>query len=305
MNGINIDELLEILPKLIRENDRVKGAIISALSGVVATHEDIVQLTKEMDKRFETMQQTMDQRFEKMDQRFEKMDQRFEKMDKRFEKMDQRFETMQQTMDQRFEKMDKRFETMQQTMDQRFEKMDKRFETMQQTMDQRFEKMDQRFEKMDKRFETMLQTMDQRFEKVDQRFDRISIILQNIQQSLGKPFEQFGRNVIIKILKSEGYEKLTLESKKMKDPESFVSEDTTEVEIDGFSIEPPIIVEITSVLRTEKKIDTFLKKKEYVEKEYGIEFRGFFVAATSEFSPDKMADITVKLREANCELINL
>jgi hypothetical protein len=49
MNGINIDELLEILPKLIRENDRVKGAIISALSGVVATHEDIVQLTKEMD----------------------------------------------------------------------------------------------------------------------------------------------------------------------------------------------------------------------------------------------------------------
>lgn len=165
--------------------------------------------------------------------------------------------------------------------------MDKRFETMQQTMDKRFEKM------------------DQRFEKVDMRFDRITVILENIQQSLGKPFEQFGRNVIIKLLKSEGYEKITLKSKKLKDPESFVSKDTTEIEIDGFSIKPPVIVEITSVLRTEKKIDTFLRKKEYVEKEYGVEFRGFFVAATSEFSPDKMADITVKLRDPKCELINL
>ena len=74
MSNINIDELLKILPKLIRENDTVKGAIITALSGVVATHDDILELTK-----------TMNERFEKMDKRFEKMDKRFEKMDKRFE----------------------------------------------------------------------------------------------------------------------------------------------------------------------------------------------------------------------------
>jgi len=34
-----IDDLMEILPKLIRENDTVRGVVLSALSGVVATHE--------------------------------------------------------------------------------------------------------------------------------------------------------------------------------------------------------------------------------------------------------------------------
>nr|MDO8112624.1 DUF3782 domain-containing protein [Candidatus Sigynarchaeota archaeon] len=64
MKNIDIDELLKILPKLIRENDTVKGAIISALSGVVATKEDIRELIREMDKRFDTMQKESNQRFE-------------------------------------------------------------------------------------------------------------------------------------------------------------------------------------------------------------------------------------------------
>ena len=69
------------------------------------------------------------------------------------EQMDKRFETMQQSINQRFEQMDKRFETMQQSMDKRFEtiqqSMDKRLDTMQQNMDKRFETMQQN---MDKRF---------------------------------------------------------------------------------------------------------------------------------------------------------
>ncbi|MHA1732355.1 MAG: hypothetical protein ACTSU5_10440 [Promethearchaeota archaeon] len=71
---IDIDELLQILPKLIRENDTVKGAIITALSGVVATREDIKELIAEMDKRFEAV----DRRFEAVDRRFEAVDRRFE-----------------------------------------------------------------------------------------------------------------------------------------------------------------------------------------------------------------------------------
>ncbi len=49
MPTIDIDELLRILPQLIRENDTVKGAIITALSGVVATHEDIERVIDEFD----------------------------------------------------------------------------------------------------------------------------------------------------------------------------------------------------------------------------------------------------------------
>ncbi|MEX2728258.1 MAG: hypothetical protein Q6353_013460, partial [Candidatus Sigynarchaeum springense] len=55
------------------------------LSGVVATREDIKELIREMDKRFEAMQQQMDKRFEAMQQQ---MDKRFEAMDKRFDKID-------------------------------------------------------------------------------------------------------------------------------------------------------------------------------------------------------------------------
>ncbi|MGV9171696.1 MAG: hypothetical protein ACOC44_12150 [Promethearchaeia archaeon] len=75
MSKINIDELLKILPKLIRENDTVKGAIISALSGVIATHDDIVELTKTMNQRFEAMNERMDKRFESL---IEQMNKGFE-----------------------------------------------------------------------------------------------------------------------------------------------------------------------------------------------------------------------------------
>jgi hypothetical protein len=46
---IDVAKLIEILPKLIRENDTVKGAILSALSGVVATSGDIRELIRELD----------------------------------------------------------------------------------------------------------------------------------------------------------------------------------------------------------------------------------------------------------------
>ncbi len=74
---IDIKKLIEILPKLIRENDTVKGAIITALSGVVATKDDIKELIKEMDKRFEAV----DKRFEVVDKRFDKMDDRLNRID--------------------------------------------------------------------------------------------------------------------------------------------------------------------------------------------------------------------------------
>ena len=64
---IDKNELLKLLPKLIREDDEIKGAIITALSGVVATKEDIVRIIENSNRRFEAM----DKRFEAMDKRFE------------------------------------------------------------------------------------------------------------------------------------------------------------------------------------------------------------------------------------------
>ncbi len=54
------EEFLKLLPKLIRDDDEVKGAIITALSGVVATKDDIARIIEHSDKRFEAI----DKRFE-------------------------------------------------------------------------------------------------------------------------------------------------------------------------------------------------------------------------------------------------
>ena len=76
------EEFLRLLPKLILEDNDVKGAIITALSGVVATKDDIARIIEHSDrrfddinKRFEAMQLQMDKRFEAMQQQ---MDKRFE-----------------------------------------------------------------------------------------------------------------------------------------------------------------------------------------------------------------------------------
>lgn len=70
------EDFLRLLPKLIVEDNEVKGAIITALSGVMATKHDIERVIEHSDKRFEKM----DERFERMDERFEKMDGRIEKL---------------------------------------------------------------------------------------------------------------------------------------------------------------------------------------------------------------------------------
>jgi len=63
------EDFLKLLPKLIVEDNEVKGAIITALSGVMATKHDIERVIEHSDKRFEKM----DKRFEKMDERIEKL----------------------------------------------------------------------------------------------------------------------------------------------------------------------------------------------------------------------------------------
>jgi len=93
---IDKNELLKLLPKLIREDDEIKGAIITALSGVVATKKDIIRIIEHSDRRFEAV----DKRFEAMDKRFESLQ---EQMNKRFEAVDNRFETLIKEMNKGFE----------------------------------------------------------------------------------------------------------------------------------------------------------------------------------------------------------
>jgi len=180
-------------------------------------------------------------------------------------------------------------------IDKRFEESQRRFEELQKEMRQGFEETQKSFKEHDKRFE-----------ESDKKTDRMLDILNNLQTQLGKPFEQFARNVIIRILEGEGLSKVLLKPIKLKDKNRFVFPDgTDEIEIDGLSEEPPIIIEITSILRNMDKVNTFLRKKEFIEKKFKKKFRGFFIAAGSELTQQEIADITVLLRKHQSELINL
>lgn len=63
---IDKNELLKLLPKLIREDDEIKGAIITALSGVVATKDDIARVIENSNRRFKEI----NDRFKEINDRF-------------------------------------------------------------------------------------------------------------------------------------------------------------------------------------------------------------------------------------------
>lgn len=44
------EEILKLLPKLIKEDDRVKGAVLTILSNVMATKDDIQKMMDQSDK---------------------------------------------------------------------------------------------------------------------------------------------------------------------------------------------------------------------------------------------------------------
>ncbi len=209
---IDVKKLIDILPKLIRENDTVKGAMITALSGVVATKDDIKALIAEMDKRFEAV-------------------------------------------------------------DKRFEAVDKRFEAARQ--------------------------------RTDAQHDKVMSILTDIKDAIGIPFEQFARNVVSRILAGEGTTGVELKKTRLKDPKGLVFPSTREVEIDGLSDDPPVIVEITTILRDREKVEKFLAKKAFIEKQRGRSYRGFFVASGSQLSQNELADIVVLLKQHGAELLYL
>ncbi|MHA1758868.1 MAG: hypothetical protein ACTSVV_19030 [Promethearchaeota archaeon] len=311
------EEFLKLLPKLIREDDQVKGAIITALSGVVATKEDIREVIKEFDKRFEILEKQFEASQREWRERFESSQkewrERFEALDKKFETSQkewrERFEAAQNEWRERFEALDRKFEAAQKEWRERFEATQKiwneRFDASQKEWREQFDALNKRLEDLDRRFEQSQIEINKRFNSQDEKLDKTLNILKNLQKTLGKPFEQFGRNMLARILEGEGYKKVHIVPKKFIDKDYIVHSDSTEVEVDGYSDDPPVIMEITSILSDTEKVDTFLKKKKFIEKLTGKKFRGFFIAAGTELPRDILADIILKLKQENCEFLNL
>ncbi len=224
------EEFLKLLPKLIREDDEVKGAILSVLSTIVPTKEDLDRrfedLIKQMNERFEAV----DKRFEAIDKRFEdlikQMNERFEAVDKRFEAVDKRFETLIKQMNERFEAVDKRFETLIKQMNERFEAVDKRFETL-------IKQMNERFEAVDKRFEALIKQMNERFKAMDKRFDELKGAIDNIGDRGGKGTQEMVLNLLKEVHELKDIEIKRIERIELRDEEGlfFPKGYTTDIDI--------------------------------------------------------------------------
>ena len=253
MSKINIDELLKILPKLIRENDTVKGAIISALSGVVATHEDIVELTRTIDKKFESMDKRFESIQQQMDKRFESMDKRFESMDKRFESMDKRFEAIQQQMERRTKLVDKRFESM-----------DKRFEAIQQ--------------QMDNRFQDVITQMNRGFEEARKDREKLEVTILSISSRSGKKLEDLILNLLSDKLIQENIDRSNISREKLVDLNGniFLQDYRTDIDVvvqDGKTL----LMEVKSTADN-RDIFHLLKKGELFKQQFDKEYDGLILA---------------------------
>ena len=81
MGNIDIEELIEVLPELIRTNERIKGAILAALSGVLPTSEDLHRLMDESAEKFNAILKEGQEEAKAARERFEKSKQRFDRID--------------------------------------------------------------------------------------------------------------------------------------------------------------------------------------------------------------------------------
>jgi len=193
----------------------------------------------------------------------------------------------QKTFTRAMKRMDRRFRILQNEMDKRFEASEKRFEAMQQQMNQRFDQTNQHFDQTNAQVASVLQ------------------VVTDIRSQLGASFEQFARNTVIRILEGEGYPGVVLRKQHLADPNHVVSPDTEDVEVDGLSSNPPVIIEITAILRDADKVNRFLRKKQLVEAQWSVPFRGFFVASGSELPRAELGNLIANLRQHHCELLNL
>ncbi|MHA1340028.1 MAG: hypothetical protein ACTSRZ_09420 [Promethearchaeota archaeon] len=164
--------------------------------------------------------------------------------------------------------------------------------------------MDERFKAQQQQIADLRKEMNEKFKVVDNRFDRIEGKLDCLLEQFGSPFKQFARNVVVKLLAAQGIQNVNLSSIKIPNPYKNIL-NTNELEIDGFSKDPAVIVEITSILHDKDKVDKFLKKKQILEKIYNKHFKGFFIATSSTLTPDELSNVMVELRKNDCDFINL
>ena len=197
------------------------------------------------------------------------------------------FKQFMEQSNMRFQEILQQMEKNRIETNQRFEKIDQRFEEV----NQRFEEVNQRFEEVNQRFESLTKYMDR-------RFSELSI-------GYGATFEGFNKTILKKILEERGIpvKAFTVTPIHFNDSNHIVHVSTTDVEINIFSEDPPIIGEVTSSLVEIEKLETFIRKIKFIEKQFNKKFKPFFI--TLYIAEDIQKAVKLLLTQYDIEAITL
>jgi hypothetical protein len=168
------------------------------------------------------------------------------------------------------------------------ERIHARFEAMQS-------QIDKRFDIVYKRFEAMQNQIDKRFDIVYKRFDEFAL-------DFDTAIEKVGYSIIKDSLESEGITTFPQLRAHFIDQDHEVYAATTDVEIDLFSADIPLIGECTLKIMNMDKLDIFLRKINFVEKRYQKNFRRFIF--TLNISPSIKADVEKFCQQWSIKLIS-
>jgi len=131
-------------------------------------------------------------------------------------------------------------------------------------------------EKIHTHFEQMQKQMDTRFNKVDKRFNNVNARFDALSLDFGTAIEKISYSFIKQMLESEGIAVFPKLRGHFIDHDYEVHAGTTDVEIDLFSAEIPLIGECSLKITDMNKLEIFLRKINFIEKKYQKKFRRFF-----------------------------
>jgi hypothetical protein len=184
------------------------------------------------------------------------------------QEINKRFEENRAETNKQFQEMIERFEESRAETNKRFEETLKRYE------ENRVE-TNKRFEVLDMRLEIMTSFMDRRFKE--------------LALGYGGTFEGFNKTILKKILAARGIPIKAFNESPLhfQDPDRIVHPHTTDVEINIFNENPPIIGEVTSSLVRLDDLNTFIRKIQFIEKKFNKKFQRFFITL---FIDDKIKE---------------
>ena len=220
------------------------------------------------------------------------------------EQNERRFEALLNAMNERFEESNRRFEALQREMNERFAKIEERFAKVDERFAELHREMNERFAKVDERFAELHREMNERFNYTNRGLQRLENMMVELHSYMGGNLEGLVWTFMHRELRARGYQQFVLKRNcRIHVPRGAVHEDTTEVELDMFCSNPLVVVEVTGILRSLEKVDSFIQKVKFIRQAYQGVPEGLIALIATDVADTIQEEVQRRLQMVNAELI--